>query len=208
MNGKPPSQDLGSYVQGRVFDSPSSIERTNSAVSLGPDLLVFGFQELDAAPEALVMGQNHLKAEAWLLAMRAALGSRRESYETFTMANLAGLFIVIFVRKEIETRFADGGSCVVGTGTMGLGNKGGVALRVIYTPPGKTMDIRPVTLTFVNSHLAALDEMVDRRNADFRALESKLKFGGPESGVYESDVLIWMVGFYLFTISIPSFLIL
>lgn len=96
----------------------------------------------------------------------------------------------------------------------------------------------PTILTFVVSHLAAFDEMVDKRNADFQDLSKRLMFdsstmtasasvpansskkvnvstassddtpmpGGmnvspslvtvPEKfGVFETDVLLWMVSF-------------
>jgi inositol polyphosphate 5-phosphatase INPP5B/F len=58
----------------------------------------------------------------------------------------------------------------------------------------------------VNTHLAAFDEMADKRNADFHDLGTKLKFNTGSTydadgngnfpsplSIYESDVLIWMV---------------
>lgn len=48
-----------------------------------------------------------------------------------------------------------------------------------------------LTLTFVNAHLAAFDEMVDRRNEEFHELSRKLVFARDashvESGVYRED---------------------
>jgi phosphatidylinositol-bisphosphatase len=67
----------------------------------------------------------------------------------------------------------------------------------------------PTVLTFVNSHLAAFDEMVDRRNADFHDLSSRLFFrrqpdpnaeasveNSPQVdlSVFDTDVLFWMGG--------------
>ena len=67
----------------------------------------------------------------------------------------------------------------------------------------------PTVLTFVNSHLAAFDEMVDRRNTDFRDLSSRLLFRqqpypnveapaetSPQTdiSVFDTDVLFWMGG--------------
>ena len=67
----------------------------------------------------------------------------------------------------------------------------------------------PTVLTFVNSHLAAFDEMVDRRNTDFRDLSSRLLFRqqadpnaeapvetSPQTdiSVFATDVLFWMGG--------------
>ena len=67
----------------------------------------------------------------------------------------------------------------------------------------------PTVLTFVNSHLAAFDEMVDRRNIDFHDLSSRLLFRRDadsdteapaqtspqvEVSVFDTDVLFWMGG--------------
>jgi phosphatidylinositol-bisphosphatase len=63
------------------------------------------------------------------------------------------------------------------------------------------------TFTFVNAHLAAFDEMFEKRNADFHDLSKRLQFPNmeeneqapgalmPPLNIYESDVLFWMVGF-------------
>ena len=67
----------------------------------------------------------------------------------------------------------------------------------------------PTVLTFVNSHLAAFDDMADRRNTDFHDLSSRLLFRrrvglNPDApaesspqvdvSVFETDVLFWMGG--------------
>lgn len=95
---------------------------------------------------------------------------------------------------------------------MGLmGNKGATALRLNYTPSSSDGHRpRPIVLTFVNSHLAAFDEMYERRNADFHDLSKRLVFdsgitGPPELNqgatgnattipisVFETDALFWM----------------
>ena len=81
----------------------------------------------------------------------------------------------------------------------------------------------PITFTFVNAHLAAFDEMTEKRNADFHDLSKRLSFNNdvppaqppsaegednspdprtdsvgtePSSqslSIYETDVLFWMV---------------
>lgn len=47
------------------------------------------------------------------------------------------------------------------------GNKGATAIRFKY---------RSTVLSFVNSHLAAYDEFVERRNADFHELSRRMVF--------------------------------
>lgn len=67
-------------------------------------------------------------------------------------------------------------------------------------------------LTFVNAHLAAFDEMYEKRNADFHDISRRLVFdsgvpalgaASPQTGyttpmvplnVYQSDALFWMGG--------------
>jgi len=91
------------------------------------------------------------------------------------------------------------------------GNKGATAIRLEFTP--KSTSDPPITtyrstvLTFVNAHLAALDEMVERRNYDFQELSGRLvfsssgfdrsylptSFAGDTYSAYQSDVLFWMV---------------
>ena len=46
------------------------------------------------------------------------------------------------------------------------GNKGGVSIK---------LNIDMTTIAFVNSHLAAHQEMVDRRNQDYRDIFSKMR---------------------------------
>lgn len=61
-------------------------------------------------------------------------------------------------------------------------------MRVTFTPlpsstAGKSSLRSPgsTSLTFVNAHLAAFDEMVDKRNSDFQELSRKLYFDGIET---------------------------
>jgi phosphatidylinositol-bisphosphatase len=85
----------------------------------------------------------------------------------------------------------------------------------------------PITFTFVNAHLAAFDEMIEKRNADFHDLSKRLSFDNNEVpaqppgaegedisleprtdlvgteptsqllSIYESNVLFWMVSRFL-----------
>ncbi|KAJ6457770.1 DNase I-like protein [Mycena vitilis] len=233
VNGNLPSQDLSSWVGGVVnpnyipplqeisplsmgevvknpFDSPgaplSSGEKDPRDPA--PDLLVLGFQELDLSTEALIYATSTLKEEAWCTAAFAALGAQAELYEKLASKQLVGMLIIIIVRKALRPCFNEIKSSTAGTGIMGLmGNKGGTAIRMKFTPPATDAmkNPGPTALTFVNAHLAAFDDMFEKRNADFHDLAKRLQFdlgsGVPEGGaapvpvtcnVFESDVLFWM----------------
>jgi phosphatidylinositol-bisphosphatase len=84
---------------------------------------------------------------------------------------------------------------------------------MLYTPSTPEISPSPTVLTFVNAHLAAFDEMIERRNFDFHELSRRLVFNPTDgfdpdtnaevetprkaTGLFESDVLFWMVRFCL-----------
>lgn len=78
---------------------------------------------------------------------------------------------------------------------------GGVAIR---------FRIYDTVFTFVNSHLAAFDDQVERRNADYNELRKALKFPEPavvplyedatpvsthHSSMFDSDYVFWFVSY-------------
>ncbi|KAJ4479376.1 DNase I-like protein [Lentinula aciculospora] len=194
-----------------------------------PDILVLGFEELDLSTEALLYSTSSAREDAWTLAVFAALGEKAEMYEKLASKQLVGMLIMVIVKKSLRTCFSDIMTSSVGAGILGLmGNKGGTAIRLAFTPPASGLENLdtafnnsatseqdyhgvetpgPTVFTFVVSHLAAFDEMVTKRNADFHELSKRLVFdssGGltvsqslvsvPEKfGVFETDILFWMV---------------
>ncbi|KAG6840962.1 hypothetical protein C0991_002944 [Blastosporella zonata] len=180
-------EDFGSSKQSPTSEPENPITTLSSALSLNslndtdvaeadPDILVLGFQELDLSTEALVYSTGTAREDAWCQAVFAALA-------------------------RIKATGWDADCRIMGI----MGNKGGTAVRLTFTPPASdTMDLAscgPTTLTFVNSHLAAFDEMYEKRNLDFQDLSKRFRFDsgfvdatGPfVTTAYESDVLFWMV---------------
>ncbi|KAF9484055.1 DNase I-like protein [Pholiota conissans] len=151
-----------------------------------PDLLVLGFQELDLSTEALLYSTGTAREDAWCLAVLAALGEKAVNYEKLVSKQLVGMLLVIFVKKSLQSCFSNIRTCYAGAGILGvMGNKGGTAVRLTFTPPyddSKSPITSPgsTSLTFVNAHLAAFDEMVDKRNSDFLDLSKRLSFDGFE----------------------------
>jgi phosphatidylinositol-bisphosphatase len=115
------------------------------------------------------------------------------------------MLLVIFVKKGLQPCFGNITTSAAGAGILGImvsrfqpggyivklnsltikGNKGGTAVRLTFTPPSPSTEEQSqlhspgsTTLTFVNAHLAAFDEMVDRRNSDFQDLSKRLSFDG------------------------------
>ncbi|KAI0329804.1 DNase I-like protein [Cubamyces sp. BRFM 1775] len=183
-----------------------------------PDMLVLGFQELDLSAEALLYSTKTVREDAWCMAVFAGLGEKAALYEKLVSKQLVGMLLVIITKKRLRACFSEIRTCSVGAGIMGmLGNKGATAARIQFTPmpsapSAADYEGRPVTLTFVNAHLAAFDEMFEKRNADFHDLSKRLLFDSgivadesvPGSGngygpatvqlrVYDTDALFWLV---------------
>ncbi|KAJ8488584.1 hypothetical protein ONZ51_g3464 [Trametes cubensis] len=182
-----------------------------------PDMLVLGFQELDLSAEALLYSTKTVREDAWCMAVFAGLGEKAALYEKLVSKQLVGMLLVIITKKRLRACFSEIRTCSVGAGIMGmLGNKGATAARLLFTPlpsgpSAADYEGRPVTLTFVNAHLAAFDEMFDKRNADFHDLSKRLLFdsgivadesvpgGGNGYGpatiqlrVFDTDALFWL----------------
>ncbi|KZT05009.1 DNase I-like protein [Laetiporus sulphureus 93-53] len=177
-----------------------------------PDLLVLAFQELDLSTEALLYSTKTTREDAWCTAAFAGLGEKAILYEKLASKQLVGILLVVIVKKSVKSCYSDIRATYVGAGIMGImGNKGATAIRLTYTPMSSTQSdpARSTVLTFVNSHLAAFDEMYDRRNADFHDLSKRLIFDtgmpAPQSSendvqspglmsisVFETDALFWM----------------
>jgi inositol polyphosphate 5-phosphatase INPP5B/F len=87
-----------------------------------------------------------------------------------------------------------------------------VAVRLNYRtkPTSLVPSPVPIAFTFVNSHLAAFDDHIERRNADFHDISRRIEFGPcteyvwdrrtkstetePQTlDIYGSDVLFWIV---------------
>ncbi|KAI6295324.1 hypothetical protein MCOR33_007771 [Pyricularia grisea] len=78
----------------------------------------------------------------------------------------------------------------VGFGTLDMGNKGAVAIRCIFTPPGggsssSAGDGSFTQLTLVATHLAPMEWNLKRRHANWQSICSALLFGDPVATIKE-----------------------
>lgn len=98
-------------------------------------------------------------------------------YQFVRHANVGMTAILLFARDPAAIRSVQVAEC--GFGVADMGNKGAVGLRVAYASTTST-SAHPVTeLTFVATHLAAMEWNVRRRNANWRSIMAGLTFGNP-----------------------------
>jgi len=102
--------------------------------------------------------------------VKAALPS---GYQCVASPQLIGMLLLVFVAPELAVGSVS--TATVGTGLMGYGNKGAVGVRIVL---GDTL-----RLTFIDCHLAAFANAVDRRNWDAAEVVRRMWFKPVEKDV-------------------------
>lgn len=130
---------------------------------------------------------------AWVSGILACLnkgadGENKKGYQCLEMKQLAGMYIACFADSALvkSGEIGKASTTSVMTGWAGFaGNKGACAIRL--TVHGDR------TLCFVTAHLAAFQDNVERRNADFRDICTRTVFpavrrgSSPIQGSFESQ---------------------
>ncbi|XP_021654896.2 type I inositol polyphosphate 5-phosphatase 12 isoform X2 [Hevea brasiliensis] len=125
-----------------------------------------GFLAMSAAKETVGLEGSSI-GQWWLDNIGKAL-EEGTTFERMGSRQLAGLLISLWVRKNLRAHVGDvdAGAVPCGFGRA-IGNKGGVGLRI------RVLDR---IMCFVNCHLAAHLEAVNRRNADFDHIYRNMAF--------------------------------
>ncbi|XP_044731936.1 inositol polyphosphate 5-phosphatase OCRL isoform X2 [Chrysoperla carnea] len=148
-----------------------------------PDVYAIGFQELDLSKETFIFNETR-REEEWREAVVNSLhpGAR---YRQVALVRLVGMMLIVFVRYELFSYVSNVATDTVGTGIMGkMGNKGGVGIR---------LDLHNTSLCFVNSHLAAHTEEVERRNQDYHDIYARMSFVRPKPHtIRDHDQIYWL----------------
>eukprot|EP00117_Sycon_ciliatum_P027232 scpid22968/ scgid22172/ Inositol polyphosphate 5-phosphatase OCRL-1; Lowe oculocerebrorenal syndrome protein len=148
-----------------------------------PDMYSIGFQELDLSAEALLLNDSSREDE-WIRAIQVGLNQRGGArYQKIKHIRLVGMLLVVYVRDKHVEFVQDVEAQMAGTGLMGMmGNKGGVAVRFQF---------HNTYMCFVNSHLAAHAEEVEKRNQDYAEITSRLEFSDGKT-IMDHNTIFWM----------------
>ncbi|KAL3882206.1 hypothetical protein ACJMK2_028574 [Sinanodonta woodiana] len=149
-----------------------------------PDIYAIGFQELDLSSQALIFTES-VKEEEWQRAVQPCLHPKAR-YRKVKSIRLVGVLLIVFIKTEHVDDVSLIDTDSVPTGILGLmGNKGGVGIR---------FTLQNTSLCFINSHLAAHQEEIERRNQDYKDIESKMRFKQfyPPLTIADHDVIFWI----------------
>ncbi|KAL7721052.1 Inositol polyphosphate 5-phosphatase [Entamoeba marina] len=171
-----------------IYDQ-ESVNQWTQFVSEDPDIIVVGVQELDMSIDAIITTKKYSeKAMQWLNIIRTSINRNGGEYVESGWYQLCGIVSFLFIKPNLKENISmyGIGVCKVGALSGKLANKGGVALGV------KILD---TTICFVNSHLAAHQEFLERRNKDWENISKIMvtyQLVEQEIALLEHDVVIWM----------------
>uniref|UniRef100_A0A1Y1K9C3 Rho-GAP domain-containing protein n=1 Tax=Photinus pyralis TaxID=7054 RepID=A0A1Y1K9C3_PHOPY len=167
VNGQPPTISLKNWLS--VDQEP-------------PDVYAIGFQELDLSKEAFLMFDTPREAE-WRKAIMDAIHPDTK-YRSVAYVRLVGMQLEVLVNNSHYKYIRNVAIDTVGTGILGkMGNKGGVAVR---------LELHNTSLCFVNAHLAAGVEEVERRNQDYNDINQRANFRRHPYTIKEHDQVYWL----------------
>ncbi|KAJ4914520.1 hypothetical protein Rs2_00070 [Raphanus sativus] len=157
---------IGTWNVGQGRASHNALMSWLGSVTSDVGIVVVGLQEVEMGAGFLAMSaaketvglEGSAVGQWWIDAIGKAL-DENNTFERMGSRQLAGLLISLWARKEIRTHVGDLDVAAVPCGFgRAIGNKGAVGLRIrVYDR----------IMCFVNCHLAAHLEAVNRRNADF-----------------------------------------
>ncbi|XP_076951588.1 type I inositol polyphosphate 5-phosphatase 13-like [Bidens hawaiensis] len=167
---------VGTWNVGQGKPSPEALISWVGSQASDIDIMVVGLQEVEMGAGFLAMSaaketigvEGSTNGQWWQDAIGIAI-DEGSTFERVGSRQLAGLLIAIWVRKSLRTHVGDldVGAVACGLGRT-FGNKGGVGLR---------LRVYDRIICFVNCHLAAHLEAVNRRNADFNHIYRNITFG-------------------------------
>ncbi|XP_007026500.2 PREDICTED: type I inositol polyphosphate 5-phosphatase 12 isoform X2 [Theobroma cacao] len=166
---------VGTWNVGQGRASQESLMSWLGSVVSDVGIVVVGLQEVEMGAGFLAMSaaketvglEGSSIGHWWLDTIGKAL-DENTTFERMGSRQLAGLLISLWVRKNLRMHVGDIDAAAVPCGFgRAIGNKGGVGLRI------RVFDR---IMCFVNCHLAAHLEAVNRRNADFDHIYRNMVF--------------------------------
>eukprot|EP01063_Lacrimia_lanifica_P031038 TRINITY_DN5042_c0_g5_i1.p1 TRINITY_DN5042_c0_g5~~TRINITY_DN5042_c0_g5_i1.p1 ORF type:complete len:439 (+),score=83.27 TRINITY_DN5042_c0_g5_i1:50-1318(+) len=147
------------------------------------DLMVVGLQEIDMSAKALVKGRTK-KGRKWAERLCGLVDSEGDSrYRLVGHKQMMGLGLYVWARVEVEQCLQNVELVSTATGFFNaFGNKGAVCARFGYAQK---------SFCFVNSHLAAHQHKLERRNQDHDRILNTTAFTHVPQRLLAHDVVFW-----------------
>ncbi|TFK71771.1 inositol polyphosphate phosphatase [Pluteus cervinus] len=173
LNGRPPSESLLPWL----FPSQSVTE---------PDMMVLGFQEIVPLTAQQIVQTDPEKRRVWEQRILETLDRRpdkRSNYVLLRSEQLVGTALIILVKAELTAVIRNVEATTRKTGLRGMsGNKGAVGIRLEYYD---------TSFCFLTAHLAAGQQNLEERNADYWTITTGLQFQKGKT-ISSHENVIWV----------------
>lgn len=136
-----------------------------SVVSESPDIYAIAFQEIDMKPDTIIFSETRPDRK-WIEKIMDGLFSGVDYVELATV-RFVGMQLTLVIKKELRMNIKQCHTEMVGTGTLKYGNKGGIGISI---------KLNESFICFINSHLAAHQSEVERRNEDYNEIMRRMQF--------------------------------
>ncbi|EIW69000.1 hypothetical protein TREMEDRAFT_39318 [Tremella mesenterica DSM 1558] len=185
------------YSQTREITIFAGTWNLNGKVRPVADIYMIAFQEIVELTAGQILQTDPAKRRMWekyIMDTFHARGEKHPEYLLFRSEQLVGTALIIVIRSDLAPNVRNVETATKKTGLQGLsGNKGGVGIR---------LDLFDSSFCFMTCHLAAGQNNVAERNADYRTISEGLKFLRGKS-IEDHDVIIWAADFN-YRISLPN----
>eukprot|EP01065_Artemidia_motanka_P021376 TRINITY_DN2554_c0_g1_i1.p1 TRINITY_DN2554_c0_g1~~TRINITY_DN2554_c0_g1_i1.p1 ORF type:complete len:451 (+),score=85.23 TRINITY_DN2554_c0_g1_i1:111-1355(+) len=169
--------DVSAFEEWLLGRSPGLSEQSPT-----PHLVVVGLQEIDMSGKAMLLGKRGTaKGAKWTNLLETVLP--RNGFRPVGDKQLAGIGLWVYAHASIEPSVYAVEQICTPTGFFNrVGNKGAVCSR---------LKIGGKSICFVNSHLAAHQSKVERRNRDHDRIQSKGRFVHSPQALLAHDYVFW-----------------
>ncbi|KAL4890325.1 DNase I-like protein [Aspergillus ambiguus] len=147
-----------------------------------PDLIALCLQEVAPIAYAFLGGSfltPYLSRFNQVVDQAVARRWKDAHYTNVVTENVGMTALMVFARSDVAEHISNSAYAHVGLGLQQMGNKGAVGARLTYksvSPAAASMD-----LTLVAAHLAPMEDAVQQRNGDWRAIVERLVFSRPSA---------------------------
>lgn len=144
-----------------------------------PDFCLFGFQELKAQPQNLLL--DSIFDDPWTAAIRDVLSGF--DYVKIRTVKMVGLLLNVFCKRKHVPHLKEMESLETPTGFLGLwGNKGAVSFSFKFCD---------ITVCCVNCHFAAHEAYLKNRINDYHKIIKSQHFGSSRRTILNHDYVFW-----------------
>uniref|UniRef100_A0A1I8GZY7 IPPc domain-containing protein n=1 Tax=Macrostomum lignano TaxID=282301 RepID=A0A1I8GZY7_9PLAT len=163
----------GTWNVNNQFSEAEDLTKWLQCADSAPDIYALGFQELDMSTRNYLSTYCSERQTRWCELCRKAFANSKD-YKVLKTVKLFSTLLMVAVKKDLISEVRNLKCGAQATGLMGfMANKGGTAVR---------FQLHDTLLTFVNCHLAAGEEKLERRYEDYKDILVKLKLFKTQPG--------------------------